>query len=394
MKFSDLTNRIACDTVDAWEIHNRAVAKEANGESVIMLSIGQEANEVTPSHIVDAAIQSLKDGHHHYTPAAGYNTLREAIARYHQDMTGQSVSAGQVTVHLGAQNALYSLAQCLLEPGDEVILSEPYYTTYPATFASSGAVPVSVGVSAEHGFMPEPGKLIRSITDKTRVIVLNSPSNPLGTIYSREIFEPILDACRQKDIWLISDEVYSGLLEPDQRFSPASLDDGGHTVITVSSLSKSHRMTGWRLGWVVGPQELSGHLANLSMSMHYGLPPFIMDAAISALNDQCEGGDITGQIREALARRRSLLLDNLTTGKKVSLFDSGYGMFVLLDVRATGMTAHDFAAELLEQQLVATLPCVGFGPSGEYLIRIGLCVDGDDLVSAGQRISNYIEAIH
>lgn len=392
-KFSSLTQRLVEDTGDAWEIHNRGLHKKAAGEPVIMLSIGQEEDEVTPAHIVDSAKEALSEGRHHYTPAAGEPLLREAIARHHSLTTRQQVTADQVTVHSGAQNALFAIAQCLLEPGDEVILSEPYYTTYPATFTASGAKAVCLSVNAETGFLPDPANIVASINSRTRAIVLNSPSNPLGTIYTKEIFEPIIQACEKNNIWLVSDEVYSGLLSPERRLSPASIPGASDHVVTVSSLSKSHRMTGWRVGWAVSPEPLATHLAKLSMAMHYGLPPFIMDAAVTAINEYQQGEDTAQLIRAALAERRDILKNALHTGPTVELYDSGYGMFILLDVRETGMTAHDFAAGLLEEQLVSTLPCSGFGPSGKYLLRVGLCVDGKELATAGEKITRYIKAL-
>jgi len=390
MKFSTLTRRISSEGGDAWAVHYRAQEKIRAGESVIMLSIGQEEDEVTPEHIVRSATASLEDGHHHYTPAAGDEALREAIADYHLKLTGQTVNSKQVTVHSGAQNALFSVALCLLDHGDEVILSEPYYTTYPSTFTIGGATTVSVPMTSANNFLPDPDQLIDSITERTRAIVLNSPSNPLGTVYPRDLYQRVLDACIEKQIFLISDEVYSSLLEPEQRFSPAVLDGAADHVITVSSLSKSHRMTGWRLGWAVGPEALSVHLEALSMCMHYGLPPFIMQAALAAITGTETTTDVPAEIRRALAIRRQQLLNHLVPGNQVKLHDSGIGMFVLLDVSATGFSADQFANNLLEKKNVATLPCTGFGAAGKHLIRVGLCVDGDDMAEAGRRISSFI----
>lgn len=386
MRFASLTNRIAGASTDAWEIHNRATDRVNAGEDIIMLSIGEESDRVTSESVVATAVDALHGGRHHYTPAQGLPALRENIARYHHHMTRQSVQASQCTVHSGAQNALYALAQCLLEPGDEVILSEPYYTTYPATFTSSGASAISLAVTSENDFLPDPQTILNAITPSTRAIVLNSPSNPLGSIYSREQYEPILNACVEQDIWLINDEVYAGLLEPDQRFSPASLPGAEQVCITVSSLSKSHRMTGWRVGWTVAPLELAQHLTNLSLCMHYGLPAFIMDAATTALQDY----DTAKEIRSSMRQRRKVLHELLQTGEKVSIYDSGSGMFVLLNVLETGLSAKEFASGLLNKHAVATLPCDGFGPSGKYLLRVGLCVDTGPLTEACKRINQYL----
>ena len=188
----------------------------------------------------------------------------------------------------GAQNALFAVAQVLLEPGDEVILIEPFYTTYPASVTASGATLVSVAVKSDNKFQLDVADIAAKITPKTRAIVLNSPNNPTGAVYTREQLEGVVALCLEHDIWLVSDAVYMEIIPEEDRQSVASIPEAAPICVTLSSLSKSHRMTGWRLGWVVGPPELISHLANLSMCMAYGLPTFIQDAATYALDNDFE----------------------------------------------------------------------------------------------------------
>ena len=171
---------------------------------------------------------------------------------------------------------------------------------------------------------------------------------------------------------------------------PHHIPGAERIVITVGSLSKSHRMTGWRVGWAIGPGELSAHLAKLTVCMHYGLPPFIQDAAVVAIR---EAASTPQTVRAVMQQRRSLLLEHLQDTAPARLLDSGQGMFILLDVEPLGMTAHDFAMGLLAAKDVSVLPCDGFGPGGQYLVRIGLCVDGQQLVEAGRRIGDYIQQL-
>lgn len=386
MKFAALTEHINRDRIDAWAVHNRATARIADGESIIMLSIGQEGDEQTPEDIVDTALHSLNSGRHHYSQVEGEPALRAAIARYHTQLTGQTVSADNCTVHTGAQNALFSVAMCLLQSGDEVIMSEPHYTTYPATLTASGAHPIRLPVSADNDFVLDPEAVKQAITSKTRMIVLNSPSNPLGTLHTREQYEAVLSLCLENDIWLVSDDVYLPLVEPEHRVSAASLPGADKVCVTICSLSKSHRMTGWRVGWVVAPLALAEHLGRLSLCMHYGMPPFIQDAARKAL----ESDDISATVRAAMRERRTLIHQTLSPANGVTLFDSGVGMFVVLDVSATGMSAETFATQLLERHNVSTLPCDGFGPAGKFLLRVGLCVDGNQLRTACERINKFM----
>ena len=390
MKFSSLTERIAGDSADAWEVHYLGLSRLEAGEDIILLSVGQESGEHTPEPIVEAAVASLRAGRHHYTAIEGIDRLREAVAERHKRLTGQRVSKENCAVFNGAQNALFSVAQCLLEPGDEVILSEPYYTTYPATVTASGAELVSVPTLPENGFQIDPQEISRHITSRTRVIVLNSPNNPTGAVYTRAQFEAIVDVCLEHGIWLISDEVYQEILPEESRFSPASLERAAKICVTVSSLSKSHRMTGWRLGWVVAPQELIGHLSNLLLCMAYGLPTFIQDAAATALE---EDHQTALMVRQSLDGRRNALLSALKGIKGLDLFAAEGGMFVVFDIRKLPLSSKDFARGLLDQHNVAVLPCDGFGPSGSGLIRVSLCAPEEQLVVAAERIVEYVESI-
>ncbi len=390
MKFSSVTERIAGDSVDVWDVHYRGMARLEAGEDIILLSVGQETDEQTPPLIVDAAVDSLRQGRHHYSAVAGIPSLRAAIARRHRELTGQTVGADNCIVFAGAQNALFAVCQCVLDHGDEVILSEPYYTTYPATVTASGARLVGVPVTAENSFRIDPDAIAAAVTPRTRAIVLNSPNNPTGAVYTRAQFEAVVDLCLAKDIWLISDEVYQEILPATSRFSPASLERAAPVCITISSLSKSHRMTGWRMGWAVGPKELVGHLYNLSMCMSYGLPSFIQDAAVVALEKDRETAATVGA---AMDERRRVFVDALAGTPGIGVFSAEGGMFVVLDIRELPVDGFAFADGLLDRHDVAVLPCDGFGASGAGLLRISLCAPAERLVVAAERIVEYVESI-
>jgi arginine:pyruvate transaminase len=390
LKFSSLTKRISGESVDAWEVHYDGLARKESGEDIIVLSVGQETDERTDDVIVSSAIDSLKRGRHHYTQVQGNRVLRQAIAKRHNELTGQGVSESNCAVFSGAQNALFAAAMCVLEHGDEVILIEPYYTTYLATFTASGATLVSVAVTAENNFQIDPEEVLAAITDKTRAIVLNSPNNPVGAVYSLDQFRPLVDACVEKGIWLINDEVYQEILKPQDRASPASLPGADQVCITVSSLSKSHRMTGWRLGWIVGPELLMENLYNLSMCMAYGLPGFIMDAAITAFST---GTTTAEKVRENMDTRRRIVVDRLQEVPGLGIFSSGGGMYVVVDVRESGLSSRQFARKLLDLHDIAVLPCDGFGESGKGLIRVSLCVADEQLVIACERIIEFVQSL-
>ncbi|MBP5099699.1 pyridoxal phosphate-dependent aminotransferase [Pseudomonas protegens] len=383
MRFSRLTQRIAGDGAAAWDIHYRALAKRERGEEVWLLSVGDPDFD-TPQPIVQAAIDSLQAGHTHYADVRGKRALREAIARRHQQRSGQVVDAEQVVVLAGAQCALYSVAQCLLDSGDEVIVAEPMYVTYEAVFGACNARVVPLPVRAEDGFRVQPEAVAARITGKTRALVLNSPHNPTGASIPRATWEALAALCIEHDLWLICDEVYSELLYEGEHVSPASLPGMAERTATLNSLSKSHAMTGWRLGWVVAPTALAAHLENLALCMLYGSPEFIQDAAVVALEQPLPQ---LQEMAQAYRQRRDLVCDCLADCPGARPLKPDGGMFVMVDIRATGLSAQAFSERLLDEQGVSVLAGEAFGPSAAGHIRLGLVLQADDLREACRRIA-------
>ncbi|MFQ6573828.1 pyridoxal phosphate-dependent aminotransferase [Pseudomonas sp. UM16] len=383
MRFSDLTQRIAGDGAAAWDIHYRALELQAQGQDILLLSVGDPDFD-TPAPIVQAAIDSLQGGHTHYSDVRGKLALRQAIARRHQQRSGQAVSADQVTVLAGAQCALFCVAQCLLNPGDEVIVAEPMYVTYEAVFGACGATVVPVPVRPEHGFRVCPEDVAARISPRTRALALNSPHNPSGASLPRSTWQALAELCIAHDLWLISDEVYSELLYEGEHVSPGSLPGMAERTATLNSLSKSHAMTGWRVGWVVGSTALASHLENLALCMLYGSPDFIQDAAVVALEQQLP--ELTA-MREAYRQRRDLVCECLADCPGLKALKPDGGMFVMVDIRETGLSAQAFSNQLLERHGVSVLAGEAFGPSAAGHIRLGLVLGSEPLREACQRIA-------
>ncbi|MDD2058043.1 pyridoxal phosphate-dependent aminotransferase [Pseudomonas sp. GD03860] len=383
MRFSSLTQRIAGDGAAAWEIHYRALAMLEQGRDVLLLSVGDPDFD-TPAPIVQAAIDSLQAGNTHYADVRGKRSLREAIARRHQQRSGQAVTADQVTVLAGAQCALFCVAQCVLEPGDEVIVAEPMYVTYEAVFGACGATVVPVPVRPEHGFRVQPEDVAARITPRTRALALNSPHNPSGASLPRSTWEALAELCIAHDLWLISDEVYSELLFEGEHISPGSLPGMAERTATLNSLSKSHAMTGWRVGWVVGSPALAGHLENLALCMLYGSPDFIQDAAVAALEQQLPELEA---MRDAYRQRRDLVCASLAGCPGVRALKPDGGMFVMVDIRETGLSAQAFSDRLLDLHGVSALAGEAFGPSAAGHIRLGLVLGAEPLREACRRIA-------
>lgn len=390
MRFSGLTERLGGTGADAWEVHYQAMTRLEAGEEIFLLSVGQETDSRSPPGAVAAAITSIEAGRHHYTPVEGEADLRQAIADYHRGYTGQAVSASQVTVFSGAQNALFAIAQVLLEPGDEVIILEPYYVTYPATFSASGATLVPVPLRAADGFALDVDLIVSALTARTRAVVVNSPNNPTGAIYGARELTELLKVCQEREIWLISDEVYAAVVDPEAVCSPSSLSGGAERSITISSISKSHRMTGWRIGWAIGPPEISKHLYNLNMCMSYGLPGFTQDAATHALREE---GQVLQAVAASMRSRRQAIIAGLEDTPGIRVIPGGGGMFLMVDISALGLNSQEFARGLLDCEAVAVLPGDGFGVSCRGFIRISAVLPVDRLEEACRRIDRFVRSL-
>ena len=387
MRFSSLVERIAGDGADAWLTHYEARRAGERGEDVILLSVGDPDFD-TPDVVRERAIESIRAGDTHYTPATGRLPLREAIAALHVARSGQQVSPDQVVALSGAQNALFASSLCLAGPGDEVIAIEPMYPTYPATIEASGARMVRVPAPPGRGFRIDLDALARAITPRTRAIFLATPSNPTGVITTEAELAAIGELATRHSLWIVADEVYAGLA-PGGRVPSlaASLPD---RVVTIGSLSKSHAMTGWRAGWIVGPREFAVHVEALVMCMLFGLPGFVQEAATTALGISAQA---EAKIRDYCAIRRDFLLAELRGIENVGCFAPDAGMFMLLDVRATGLSGYQFMRGLYESERVSVLDGGAFGTQTGGFVRVCFAAEEGVLREAGTRIRRFAASL-
>jgi arginine:pyruvate transaminase len=366
-----------------------AARRREAGHDVIVLTIG-DPDQAPPEPVIDATVDALRRCRTGYSAMVGYPRVREAIAARVQHRTGQPCSADNVVVTPGAQGGLFCALQCLAGPGDEVIVPEPVYATYGGVIGATGAQMVTVPLRADRGFHPDLDSMARAVTSRTRVIWINSPHNPTGAVFTAEEITAIADLCRSRDLWLLSDEVYEDLAFARPHVSPWSLPDMAERTVVVSSLSKSHAMPGFRFGWIVGPPALSGHLFSLLLSMTYGSPAFIQHGVLPALE-----GDLpqAAAMREAYRGRARLLSGILADAPRCRVHPPEGGMFILFDVRGTGLSSEEFAQALLERENVALLPCDGFGPSAVGHLRIALTAPEPRLEEAGRRIVRFASGV-
>ena len=385
MKFSPLVERISGDGADAWLTHYEAGAARDRGEDVIILSVGDPDLD-TPPAVVDKAIERLRAGDTHYCPASGRRSLREAIAASHAKRTGQITQAENVVFLSGAQNALFVASLCIAGPGDEIISFDPMYPTYPATLQASGARMVRAPTNGN--FRPDLTALASLITGHTRAIVWATPNNPSGVILNEPELAAIGKLAEDHDLWVVSDEVYAGLAPGGH--IPGLAARMPERVITLGSLSKSHAMTGWRAGWLVGPRQLAIHAESLVMCMLFGAPGFIQEAAITALSIAPEA---ERRIREYCELRRARMVAGLAGIPRIRVVVPEAGMFMLVDVRQTGLSGYEFMRALYESQRVSVLDGAAFGRETAGFVRVCFAADEVSLDSGCERIRRFCEQL-
>jgi len=383
VRFSKLVDRISGEGADAWVTHHEAAAAREGGEDVIVLSIGDPDLE-TPAPVVERAITQLRSGDTHYLPAAGRAATRQAIARFHTERSGQAVDEANVVYLAGVQNALFTASMCLAGPGDEVVTFEPLYPTYPATLEASGARLVRVPATA--AFRPDLNALAALITPRTRAIFWATPNNPSGVVLNETELEVIAELARRHDLWLVSDEVYAGLA-PGGRV-PSLASRLPERVVTLSSLSKSHAMPGWRAGWMIGPVELVRHAEELAMCMLFGLPGFIQEAVITALALAPQAEE---RIRVLCAARVARFARAVRTIKGLRPIEPEAGMFVLVDVSATGLSGGEFMRELYAARRLSVLDGAAFGKATASCVRVCVAAEEAVLDAACERLRRFCE---
>jgi len=387
-RFSPLLSRIESTWTDVWALGERATELMTQGRDVIHLGVGDPDMDVDPV-IQAAAAAAMANGRTHYAPVDGEPALRAAIAAHATGLYGVAVEPAEIAVCAGAQGALYALFQVIAGAGDEVIVLSPYYTTYPAVVAASGATMVEVPLSVDGGYQLDLAAIAAALTPRTRAILINSPSNPSGRVIPAHEIDAIVDLARAHDVWLVSDEVYWSLCYDANHASAYSRRMPNDRIAVVNSLSKSHAMTGFRIGWIIGPPVLVAAVGMLGQAMHFSINQVAQDAAVTALANPA----IADDIRQRFCEQRDALVAGLGQIAALRFSRPQGGMFLLVDVSATGLDGKRFATALLEAEGVATVPGYGFGDAATHMIRIGFLSSPPRLAQAAERIARFTNAL-
>lgn len=385
-KFSRLVERLNSDSGEAWLVHEQAMQMKQRGEDVVILSIG-DPDFRTPDPIIDNAVSHMRVGRTHYSPALGELNLRRAVADYETRTSPHPCSADEVSIFPGVTSAIYSVLSCLLDAGDEIIISDPWYVGYEPILRALDVDVTTVAALPENRFEPQLNDLITAIGDETRVIFINTPGNPTGAIIRPETLKDLADYCYEKGIWLVCDEVYSMFTYEKPHISLRASAQQLGNVVVIDGLSKSHAMSGWRMGWAVAPIELTAHLGRFAAMSMFGCPQFIQDAAAFALNnDEFYVRDMCNRYQ----KRRDLVCARLDAMPRLKYLRPESGMFIMADVRDLYENDKIFAQKLLDAERVSVLPGSAFGICTSGHVRISLVQPEDVLIEGCNRLERFV----
>lgn len=374
----------------------KAKALKAAGRPVVGFGAG-EPDFPTPAYIVDAAVAAAQDpANHRYTPAAGLPALREAIAAKTLRDSGYEVSPSEVLVTNGGKQAVYQSFAALLDPGDEVLLPAPYWTTYPEAIRLAGGVPVEVFAGVDQGYLVTVEQLEAARTPRTKVLLFNSPSNPTGAVYSPEQTAEIGRWALEHGVWVVTDEIYEHLTYDHAVFTPIVrvVPELADTCVVLNGVAKTYAMTGWRVGWMIGPRDVIAAATNLQSHLTSNVANVSQRAAITALT-----GDLAAveEMRTAFDRRRRTIVEMLGAIDGVEVpapqgafyaYPSVEGLLGRTIRGVTPRTSAELAGLILDEVEVAVVPGEAFGPSG--FLRLSYALADADLVEGVSRIQRLL----
>jgi arginine:pyruvate transaminase len=370
MKLSKRITHLTPGGSDGWEVFYKSRKMKASGLDITELTIGEHDIRTDPI-VLEAMHASAMGGHTGYAMVPGIVDLRDAVAARVQAQSGVVTTRENVVITPGGQAALFAAHLACCNAGDVALMCDPYYATYPGTIRGIGATPRAVICAPENNFQPRKADILAAAEGAASILV-NTPNNPTGVVYDAPTVREIAEACVEADLWLISDEVYDTQVWKGDHISPRSLDGMAERTLVVGSMSKSHAMTGSRVGWVVGPTDVISHLTNLATHTTYGVAGFIQDAALFALD---QGAAFEEKVGAPFRRRRDLARSVIDGQNVVKMINSDGAMYLMLDIRATGVSASDFANRLLDTHHIAVMPGDSFGTAAAGHIRVAMTIE-------------------
>ena len=390
-KLSSWANNIAPSPTLA--VDAKAKELKAAGEDVCGFGAG-EPDFDTPDFIKDACIQALKDGKTKYAPAPGIPELRTALAeKYQRDNKIEGVEASHIVVSPGGKYSCYLAIKAVVSPGDEVLIPAPYWVSYPEMVKLAGGTPKTIFAGADADFKITPEELKAAITPKTKLLVLNSPSNPTGTVYTREELAALTEAAVEAGLYIMSDEIYEYLLyDGVEHVSPASFSkEAAERVITVAGFSKTFSMTGWRLGTMMAPAPIAKAVASMQSQTSSNATTFAQYGALAAMEQWDASLKAVGEMLAVFDQRRLRLLEGLRAINGMVCPRAQGAFYLFPNIESFGLSAQDFASRILEEEKVALVPGEGFGAPG--YMRLSYAISDEVIEQGLERIARFCKSL-
>ncbi len=372
-----------------FKVLSRAQKLERQGKDIIHFEIG-DPDFITPGNIINAACMSLENGETHYTDSMGLYDFRVAVGETTEISRGFRPDIEQVLITPGANIIIYYAIRCLVDPGCDVILPDPFFPTYRSILEFCGVNPVYVPLLEENEFRMNPDDVRARITDNTRLIIINSPHNPCGSVMIKEEIDEVYNIAKEHDVYLLSDEVYSRMIydEENRFYSPACRDKCKDRTIVLNGFSKAFAMTGWRLGCAIGPEDVINKMGLLLQTTSSCVSPFIQRAGIEAIKGSQDGAR---EMSNAYRERRHILVKGLNELPGVTCLNPGGAFYVFPNIKGTGMDEGTFADVMLEQAGVALLPGSNFGRAGAGYVRLCYATAKENIVVGIKRMKECLQ---
>jgi aspartate aminotransferase len=370
-------------------IDSKAKAMKAEGLDVCGFGAGEPDSD-TPEHIKVAAIEALNAGFTKYTPSSGIPELRQAISEKLAADNGLSYRAGQIVVSNGAKHACYNAILATCQPGDEVIIPSPYWVSYPDMVRLAGAEPVIVPTMERNGWKMSAEDFENAMTPRTKMLILNSPNNPTGSVYTREEMEKIVEVAAEEDIYILSDEIYEKLIYDDAKHvSIASLSKEAYDItITINGFSKAYAMTGWRLGYLAAPEAVAKAVDSIQSHSTSHPASFVQRAGLAALKgDQQPISDM----RDEFDMRRNYMFDRISKIPNITAVKPQGAFYVLVNISQLGLTSQNFSDRLLSKANVAVIPGIAFGD--DRTIRLSYATSIDIIKKGLDRFQDFCRTL-
>lgn len=388
LSYSQMAQRLDQTADDVWAVHYEAVARQAAGEDVILMSVG-DPDFATPDDISEQLLTSIQAGRTHYSPPAGEPGLRQAIADLETNAAGRSFTPDQFVITPGATGALFAVLATICDPGDEVIIPEPMYIGYQGMITALGLKVKSIPLDIDQDCTLDVDALLSLVSDQTKACLVNTPGNPFGNIIPGDTLKQLAAALLDRGVWLISDEVYSLLTFNEPHVSLLKCAADLSNVVVVDGLSKSHAMSGWRIGWVATNTDLAAAVTRYSGAALFGCSQFVQDAASYALRTN---GPYVDQMCELYRERRDYVVQRVAELPGVDCVVPKAGMFVMLDFRHVSNDVSALVRRLLDEKGISFVPGIGFGPSAQHFARASLTHRVDVLGEAMDRLTEGLKA--